>query len=628
MVRCSILVLAVLRVLSPPVMSQSPYLFCASVGSELLFEVKDDGAYFYINIVNISQGGMLDYEYTWPTPISKDSDGDGNCNWLAEVHDADEQLPDERLHAFVRKNDILEIEFVRVEESKTTGEWEPVEWFYYTYYTCAENRLIGPGEGFYCPYRDPHSPFSRVDGDTFFTFKDGEMHANQSGYGGGGIGGVEDAFVDKKRWVLPYNADIVCDAVAPTTCDPYSTFRQSMFLAPQRWPVFTFAEDGDVVLTDQADWIYGWGFDPATGQVLKFPAGRGLIVEGDLIAEGVTFTEATTGQGWGGIVLEGATADLDGVTVEHAETGISAVAAEVCAGACYALESTLTLTNSVVRESVGDGVVVYNSFNDPVPGSVVIAGSELAQNGGHGLYAALTPSTITVVPNPSDSEDESRIRDNGQSGVLADGSEITLDNTLVQDNGGSGVEAISSGLVHVFESIIQNNARYGAEATNYGEVVFTRPGTAVTAENSAVQLNAGGGLFAERYGSINAGTAATIGSFGGSCVSACNNTIQDHAVVGAPFDVSASSFSTVLSQLDWWGFDVDDSNPEQDLVLLADAGSLIEVVPTLDAPPGSGSRLGAPWALGTPAGEPSAERSGDASHLPVLSRRDSSDADK
>ena len=59
------------------------------------------------------------------------------------------------------------------------------------------------------------------------------------------------------------------------------------------------------------------------GVTLRFAPGKRLIATGTVTAAGATFTEATTGQGWGGVyVASTGVVDLDSVLVKHADIGL------------------------------------------------------------------------------------------------------------------------------------------------------------------------------------------------------------------------------------------------------------------------------------------------------------------
>jgi len=109
-----------------------------------------------------------------------------------------------------------------------------------------------------------------------------------------------------------------------------------------------------------------------------------LIIEGSLIADQVTFTSSntsnpTTGD-WYGIVVQPtsdlASVNLSGCIVEYATLGVKAVATGP--------EVSLTVTDSVVRHSSGDGFYI-----DAYSGSVItldIDNTQIADNGDWGMY--------------------------------------------------------------------------------------------------------------------------------------------------------------------------------------------------------------------------------------------------
>ena len=148
---------------------------------------------------------------------------------------------------------------------------------------------------------------------------------------------------------------------------------------------------------------------------LRFSAGARLIVDGTLNAVGTTFTEAVSGQGWGGIVVfEDAVLDFDGATVSEAEIGVliqsddvtisdsdflrnevgieSGYIADYCpqspTGSTCVLpnptRSTFVLVDSRVTASpssgttTGIGIVALNAF-------AAIFDTDIESNGGFGL---------------------------------------------------------------------------------------------------------------------------------------------------------------------------------------------------------------------------------------------------
>ena len=315
----------------------------------------------------------------------------------------------------------------------------------------------------------------------------------------------------------------------------------------------------DLVIPNGETWDLG-------AVTLAFAAGTRLIVEGTLNADGTTLTSAESDPDywWGGVrvgAVGGGRAQGGTASAHFTDSVIEKVRTEafVSQGAVEVYDADLTLTGTQLSDSYGS---MFDGTNVPSAG----------------VYAAGTAATVTV-------EQLSEIHDHSGDGVLLDEATLTLESESdVFDNGGSGVAAGYGSRAYIHESKIRGNAAYGVLADGYADVTFALPGGGIPSANSTIQGNVLGGLFANGYASIDAGTHAK-----GACVSACNNRIIQSDEVPTRLDVKATYASVVTAQADWWGRPIDDSDPEAELNLVEQGGSVIEVVPTLTSDPGNGT---------------------------------------
>ncbi len=157
---------------------------------------------------------------------------------------------------------------------------------------------------------------------------------------------------------------------------------------------------------------------------LNFAPGTHLIVEGTLNADGTTFTELDTGQGWGGIIADG-TLDFDGATVEHAATGVTVYD-----------PGTATIANSTLQLN-GTGLDVRSSGGTVVSGSVIEQNGTGVEGGFIACYGASCPC-FTSCRGDLDLVD-AVVRDNTGAGVFLTDANAFITGTEISGNGGDGL---------------------------------------------------------------------------------------------------------------------------------------------------------------------------------------------
>ena len=257
----------------------------------------------------------------------------------------------------------------------------------------------------------------------------------------------EDVFAN--GYVLPYDLSYYCQDTTSSPCPTGSITHIGYFLSPVAYVpsstsgrTFTFAAEGTARVFEE--WTTTWDIPNLT---LRFPQGRKLIVEGELEADGVTFTEAASEQGWGGVaVYSGGTLDFDGVTVSDAEVGVDV----------YSTGNTFT--NSFFT---GNGVGIRSAYEQNYcPGleacligdrssftldQSCVTGSEYdpidGLDYGYGVWARGTDALITATT----------VEGNDAYGLRLDDADVAARRLLLTENGtGSmffpdGARALSNG---------------------------------------------------------------------------------------------------------------------------------------------------------------------------------------
>ena len=453
-------------------------------------------------------------EAKWGDPITGDDSIDNRCAWLAETNwegsntagGAPEPLTQEREFAWLPPNTPYVLEF---EEVTVT----PHRRFEFLYFVCGESQphwnlgYTPPNydaelHGFYCPYEfeSPGAQGGISDMNLIWDETDGEIKVNPQGPPGGDeglssiIGGYYGASVED-LWVYPYDTDAVCEALAnggnsQNDCNPGTEYGRHWFITPQVGPGytgydFTFAP-ADVDL--RAAWDWTW--TTAAVETARFQSGTRLVVEGDLVAESVTFEEADAGQGWGGIAVEGGTLDLDAVTAEHAETGVTVYQ-----------PGTATISNSTLQYNTA-GLDVRSSAGTTVAASALTDNTTGVRSGipQAGPGAALPcfascRSTFDIA--------DSDVRDNTGTGIFAADANAQITGTTIEDNGGYGLY-VSNATVDPFQFnfVLSNGGgsdANGAFVAAGGDFLFSpldERGLNRIAHSATTELFVSGGGFA------------------------------------------------------------------------------------------------------------------------------------
>ncbi len=269
------------------------------------------------------------------------------------------------------------------------------------------------------------------------------------------------------------------------------------------------------------------------GGTHRFADGKQLDVEGDLDANGATFTALSSAQGWGGLRVEsGGAATLSG--------------------------------GSVVQDVKSFGGAAVTALGDFTLDNSDIIGSALGA-GADGIYASGFGTFVHV-------KNLSRISGNEGDGIYANlHAQVLVEDSRVDINSGDGVSAYKAD-VFLYDSVVENNAGgYGANAVYLGDIAFGWPSYSTPSQNNDLDDNASGTLAATSNSDIAAGTA--------SGTNAQNNFIRD----GNELHAYARTYSDVRAQCDWWG---SASGPNLAFVD-TDGGSTYTYDPFLTAPGGS-----------------------------------------
>src|SRR5690606_38421796 len=283
------------------------------------------------NIVRPFYGYLENDPDDWG-PISAPSINE--CVWLAETNwegpaapfplDLDEAQ--EKDLAYLPPNTVYVIEFEEVSIS-------PHRTWDFTYFSCVDEHPDWEGgyippeydadlHGFYCPYEFESPNASGGVSDMHFQWDETKQDLDvRPALPGDDVGDALAAYFGSEyenMWVLPYDSDAVCEATLPTHPSCQSEWGRHWFISPQVGYVYTFAP---VHLDLREEWSWTWTLNSV--EEVRLPPGTQIVVEGDRVAEGVTFTQAEQWHPWGGIVGAGTGTDpasvtLDDVTVEHA----------------------------------------------------------------------------------------------------------------------------------------------------------------------------------------------------------------------------------------------------------------------------------------------------------------------
>src|SRR5690606_33339468 len=226
----------------------------------------------------------------------------------------------------------------------------------------------------------------------------------------------------------------------PTHPSCQSEWGRHWFISPQVGYVYTFAP---VHLDLREEWSWTWTLNSV--EEVRLPPGTQIVVEGDLVAEGVTFTQAEQWHPWGGIVVAGTGTDpasvtLDDVTVEHADAGLTV----------YQF-GTADMTESTFQDN-GIGLDVRSNSGVTVSGSAFdgngygVTSGFIEVFGSYDLcISSLCRSAFTLLgPN-------SFVTDNGATGIYAHNTEARIELTEISGNGSAGL-AIANADVNPFQN--------------------------------------------------------------------------------------------------------------------------------------------------------------------------------
>ena len=190
-------------------------------------------------------------------------------------------------------------------------------------------------------------------------------------------------------------------------------------------PSYTFSGASDVLIG--AAHAYEWDVSNLT---LAFPGDTRLVVEGDLAADGVTFTDAD-GQGgrrWGGVaVYAGGSLDFDGVTVSGAAVGVDVYATDVSITSST-LTGNITGLRSAYVQNYCPGLEVCLIGNQS---SFMLEGVSVVDNAGIGILARHAED-ISIT--------DTEIKGNAGDGLFLWGADVVdFRRNYVEDNGGVGI---------------------------------------------------------------------------------------------------------------------------------------------------------------------------------------------
>ena len=316
------------------------------------------------------------------------------------------------------------------------------------------------------------------------------------------------------RYVFPYDC-------ANGEC-PYAS--NSCFLArvgakpTATHRVFTFSGAGDVLIPDTQDpsviWEPVWDLP---NLVVEFQQGTKLVVESELTAEGVTFTAADTTQAvdrWGGVaVYEGGSLSLDGVTVAHAEAGVSVYSDDV------------TITDSEIARN-GTGIR-----------------SAYVQSYCPGLQACL------IGDRSSFTLDGVSVSDNDGTGVLARSArDVSITDTEIRDNGGAGLFLWGAEVVDFRFNNIEQNGGAGISVADNADLSFTNldPQAPTYYSDGLVRVSGNGGD--EVYVGPGGYFFAGQGGLGGGW-----NSIFDHNPAANTFLLYNGTKAQIAAEETFWG---------------------------------------------------------------------------
>jgi hypothetical protein len=358
-------------------------------------------------------------------------------------------------------------------------------------------------------------------------------------------------------WVWPYDDDAFC---ASTSC-AVTTPSAGPFLAlvtavpaPGAPADYTF-HDSDVTMSGET-WVWG-----ESGQVLRFRAGRALVVDGTLTANGVTFRRGTIGLNWTGIRVADGTFSLTGGRVERADVGIRVYEPATAT----ITDATIALNDTGLDVRTRQGVTVAGGTFE---GNGTGVKSHFADCFGISC-PCLTNCRSRFTLEASSTSITSIIESTGH-GIYALNTEAELFDVGIKDCSGSGIVIVNSIIDPFQENVVQDNGDpegYGVLVLSAGEF-FLSPAQAVGL--NSITANELTEVF------IELGGAAFIGS----------DLLNGHNVLADPGSGQVVLYNQVknpwvIARYVWWGRP---SGP-----LGTEIFGLIDYLPFLDCDPTSGS---------------------------------------
>ncbi len=243
-----------------------------------------------------------------------------------------------------------------------------------------------------------------------------------------------------------------------------------------------------------------WDVEDVT---VSFVPDARLVVEGTLNTDGTTFSATDPAQGWKGL--------------------------EVAASGTAALRA-----GSLVEDVQSYGGAAVRAYGDFTLDNSRVVGSPLGLTAS-GIFASGGKSLVWII-------NESEVFDHEGDGVYAtSNARVFIENSFVRNNMGGGVKATLAD-IFLYDSAVEDNAEYGAEAVYYGGVSFgfySGPYPAPS-QNNDLADNAVGTLLATYYADIAAGQNGRFEQ---------NNFLR----TGSELHAKARTDSDVRARCNYWG---------------------------------------------------------------------------
>lgn len=254
-----------------------------------------------------------------------------------------------------------------------------------------------------------------------------------------------------------------------------------------------------------------------------------LNASGDLdLLESVTLLGAGAGQvtiTWGGDVAErllhvlpGVVATLDGLTLANGSAGASA------GGAIFS-QGTLTVANSVVRDSsanAGGGIAASGALT--LTNATIRANSSAGAGGGIRSEGPLTVQSSTITGNTAGG---------AGGGIAASASASIAGSTIVDNSAGAGGGISTGASLTLSESSVSGNSAAGSGGGIVSAAQLTISASTI-ALNSAGAASSGGGIASSGGATLTNVTVSdnSAGTGGGIAVSSGAATLASATVAG------------------------------------------------------------------------------------------------